>query len=272
MFRRAAINASKLVAGVGSMQFGAAAVVALTDKQLSKKPDWYKNAVLSLEDSLKTLSKYSFIESEEVLNHAEETLQKVVDLNNPEILWRLARTLAEKSELTKCPKKKTELLTEAVHLAEKALASKGSHAQAHKWLAISLDRLSAADKKTRKNPSVPEKVFNHLKRATELDPRDPFAFHLLGVAQYKRKEYKEAIQSFQQAESIKPGFSAANLFYLGDSLRLTGDKTAAIETLKKAYNTPIKNKFDGKAKSDAKGILLAKLKQKLEDFEVNHDF
>jgi tetratricopeptide (TPR) repeat protein len=271
MYRRAAVYASKMIAGVGSLQLGAAAV-ALTDKQLGKKPEWYKNSVLSLEHSLKTLSKYSYIESEEVLNHAEESLQRFVDLNDPEILWRLARTFAEKAELIKCPKKKSELLHQAVHLAEKAVVSKASSAQAHKWLAISNERLIAVDKKASKNASLPEKIFNHLKRATELDSNDPFTWHLLGVAQYKKKEYKDAIASFQKAESVKPNFSASNLFYLGDSQRLTGSKAEATETLKKAFNTPSKNKFDGKAKSEAKRILTTKLKQKPEDFEINEDF
>jgi len=132
--------------------------------------------------------------------------------------------------------------------------------------------LVAVDKKAKKNCSLPEKISAHLKRSTELDAKDPFAWHLLGHEQYKRKEYKEAISSFQKAESLKPGFSAANLYYLGDSQRLVGSKDEAINTLKKAYNAPIKNKFDGKAKAEAKRILLTKLKQKVEDFEISHDF
>lgn len=40
MFRRAAATVGRVVAGVGAVQLGAAAV-ALTDKELSKKPEWY---------------------------------------------------------------------------------------------------------------------------------------------------------------------------------------------------------------------------------------
>jgi putative NADH-flavin reductase len=75
MYRRAVTYAAKMVAGAGSLQLGAAAV-ALTDKQLNKKPDWYKKEVLALEDSLKRLSTYAYIESEEVLNTAEENFNR----------------------------------------------------------------------------------------------------------------------------------------------------------------------------------------------------
>ena len=108
MFRRAAISASKLIVGVGSLQIGAAAV-ALTDKQLSKKPDYYQADVRALEEAFSKLAKYSYIESEgeplvcrliftlsETLNAAEDLLKRFADSNNPEILWRLARAITEK--------------------------------------------------------------------------------------------------------------------------------------------------------------------------------
>lgn len=77
MYRRAASYAAKMAAGVGSLQLGAAAV-ALTDKQLSKKPEWYKNDVLALESSIKLLSTYRYIESEEALDSAEEVFNRFV--------------------------------------------------------------------------------------------------------------------------------------------------------------------------------------------------
>lgn len=75
MFRQALRASDKILAGVSAVQLGAAGV-ALTDKQLSKKPDWYQNAVKDLEESLKKLGKYSYIESQEVLDHAEEVFTR----------------------------------------------------------------------------------------------------------------------------------------------------------------------------------------------------
>ena len=62
-------------------------------------------------------------------------------------------------------------------------------------------------------------------------------------------------------------FSAANLFYLGECQRHLGKKSDAVDLLKAAVLLPTKNKFDGKAKSEAKRVLLSSLKQKLEDIE-----
>lgn len=103
-----------------------------------------------------------------------------VDSNNPEILWRLSRVLAEKAELTKDAKKKSELLHDAVHLAESALKFEGKHgiAQAHKWFAISAVRFAHVDKKAGKCPKLKEKIVTHLKRAVELDPKVYFIVFL----------------------------------------------------------------------------------------------
>jgi hypothetical protein len=51
-----------------------------------------------------------------------------------------------------------------------------------------------------------------------------------------------------------------------------GQKNEAAETLKKAFNLPIKNKFDGKAKSDTKSLLINKLSLKPEDFEIKEEY
>lgn len=43
---------------------------------------------------------------------------------------------------------------------------------------------------------------------------------------------------------MQAGFSAANLYYLGMAQKASGNKPAAIETLKKAYQTLPRNRFD----------------------------
>lgn len=75
MYRRVFAHASKILVGLGSVQLGAA-TVALTDKQLSKKPEWYQLDVRALEESIKNLSRYSYIENETTLASAEENLTR----------------------------------------------------------------------------------------------------------------------------------------------------------------------------------------------------
>uniref|UniRef100_A0A1I7XLL4 TPR_REGION domain-containing protein n=1 Tax=Heterorhabditis bacteriophora TaxID=37862 RepID=A0A1I7XLL4_HETBA len=134
MFRRVATSFSRIIVGAAGVQLGATAI-ALSDKELSKKPEWYQNAVRSLEYSIIKLSKYGYIQSQETLDEAHEVLLKVADVHSTEIHWRLARVLIEKAELTKCGEQKKHLLHEAKEHAKKALAvepSKGC-AGAHKW-------------------------------------------------------------------------------------------------------------------------------------------
>uniref|UniRef100_A0A1I7ZAL5 TPR_REGION domain-containing protein n=1 Tax=Steinernema glaseri TaxID=37863 RepID=A0A1I7ZAL5_9BILA len=263
MFRRVVASASKLVAGVASVQVAATAV-AISDADLKKKPEWYQHAVASLEESLKKLSTVAYIESEETLNAAHDVLQRVRDVDNTEILWRYARVLVEQAELSKCPHKKLELLEEAKVYAKKALAlepAKGS-AGAHKWYAIAVTKLAQVDKKASASDAV-----EHFERATKLAPKDPFAWHLLGVAYYNQKKYTEAIQSFNKAEGIKSGFSPANLFYLGDSLKHAGQKKEAVEVLKKCLAAHTKNKADGRGKLEAKKVLSVDFKLQPEEYE-----
>uniref|UniRef100_A0AC34R8I0 Regulator of microtubule dynamics protein 1 n=1 Tax=Panagrolaimus sp. JU765 TaxID=591449 RepID=A0AC34R8I0_9BILA len=274
MFRRTFAAGAKLIGGLASVQMGAAAV-ALTDKQLSKKPDWYQNGVKTLEESLKKLSTYAFIDSTETLDTAEHILYKVHDIENTELLWRLARVLAEKADMTKNEAEKKKLLHEAAKYAKKAIALEpgtGS-AGAHKWYAYILCNLLKVEKHCKKDAKqLEEKVLVHLEKAAKLDPKDPFTLHLLGIHLFHNKDYKEAIKNFEKAESIKPNFSAANLYYLGETQRHLGKKAEATATLKKVLTLPTKYKFDSKAKSEAKRTLMVNLKQKLEDIEPKSDF
>ncbi|KAF8382603.1 hypothetical protein PRIPAC_71745, partial [Pristionchus pacificus] len=265
MFRRAAATFGRVATGVAGVQVAAAATVALTDKELSKKPEWYQIAVRSIEDALKRTSKYGYIESAASLEEAHEALVKVGDLHNTEIQWRIARILFEKAELSKNHDEVLHLLHEAKDHAKKALAvepAKGS-AGAHKWYALILTRLAKLEKK----PEYESEAVKHLEKAVTVDPKDPYALHLLGVTQYNNKDYSAAVATFQKAEAIKAGFSASNLYYLGAAQKDAGKKNDAIVTLKAAVQANPKNRFDGKARSQAKNAL-AGLGLKPEEYEV----
>ncbi|PAV61863.1 hypothetical protein WR25_22789 [Diploscapter pachys] len=264
MFRRAFSSLGRVAVGLGGVQLGAAAAVALTDKQLNKKPEWYQNAVRSLESQLKRLSKYGFIESESTLNEAKEVLDKVAEIQNCELQWRIARVLAEQAELCKCKDKKAHLLHEAKEHAKKALAVEPGRgvAGAHKWYAIVLMRLDSIEKKSNHGGEI----VTHLEKATNIDSKDPYAFHLLGIAHYNNRDYKEAAAACEKAEAIKAGFSASNLYYLGAALKELKKKDEAVKHLKQAAQLVPKNTFDGKNISKAK-YLMNKLGLKPEEYE-----
>ncbi|VDM46851.1 unnamed protein product [Toxocara canis] len=258
----------RLLASFAGVQLGAATVVALTDKQLLKKPEWYQHAVLRLEKTLKQTSKYGYIQSEEILDEAYDVLLRVSDVENTEILWRLARVLVEKAELSKCEEEKQALLKEAEEYSTKALAHEGTKpsAGAHKWHAITLAKLAHYRKKDKRQ----EEIHEHLEKATKIDAADPYAWHLLGVSCFNMKRYKEAIEYFQKAEEVKPNFSPSNLYYLGAAQQKTRDKKAAIESFKKAMAVPAKTNADGRAKLDTKKAL-SSLKVKPEEYAPPED-
>ncbi|VDM58956.1 unnamed protein product [Angiostrongylus costaricensis] len=71
MFRRAV---GRVLASAAGVQFCTTAV-CLTDKELAKKPDWYKKDVLELEESLKRLGRHGFTNSPLVLQKSYEALK-----------------------------------------------------------------------------------------------------------------------------------------------------------------------------------------------------
>ncbi|VDP59072.1 unnamed protein product [Heligmosomoides polygyrus] len=102
---------TRMAAGAVGVQMCAAGV-AVSDKQLSKKPDWYQKDVLALEESIKRLGRHGFNTSPLAVNEAHETLKKYAHISNVEVHWRIARALAEKSFFSKCPQEKLRLLHE----------------------------------------------------------------------------------------------------------------------------------------------------------------
>lgn len=259
MFRRAA---GRVFASAAGIQICASAV-CLTDKDLEKKPDWYKKDVLQLEDSLKRLGRRGFTYSPSLLEKSYDALKKFSDFSNVEIQWRLARACVEKSRFTKCPKEKAHLLHEAIEYAKKALSLEEDNAGAHKWYAIALLKLQKMNKKVDHSADI----IKHLETASKLDKDDAYTVHLLGVVHYKKKNYTEALSLFEKAEKIKEKFSVKNTYYIGLILETIGKKEEAIKSYIAAYRAHARNECDLEARFLAKAKLV-KLKVKPEDYAI----
>lgn len=74
MFKRLFSSANKFI--FISRISSATAIVAITDKELSEKPEWYQEVVHKLEVSLNKLGKYKPIENLEVLEQAQDILTR----------------------------------------------------------------------------------------------------------------------------------------------------------------------------------------------------
>lgn len=259
------------ITGLVGVQVGAAAAVGISDAELLKKPEWYQEAVHDLELAVKRTNKQGYIETNSALDHDRAILQKFNDLNNPELLWRLARVLVEKSDLVVVDKEKELLLREAVEVAGKALSFEAKPcAGIHKWYAIALSKLLHYDKKLRKTSS--HLVRQHLESSVDIDSKDPYTWVLLGLENFRSRDYKDAIRCYRKAEEISPDFSAANHFYMGETYMKLREKKTALEEYKKVFKVPIKYREDLKAKVDARKIL-NDLKVSRDEFDpIKEDF
>uniref|UniRef100_A0A914SAV6 Uncharacterized protein n=1 Tax=Parascaris equorum TaxID=6256 RepID=A0A914SAV6_PAREQ len=102
---------------------------------------------------------------------------RVSDLENTEILWRLARVLVEKAELSKNEHEKEAFLKEVSNslmllfnflISDALLVCRSRHA-------ITLTKLAHYQKEDRQ-----AEIREHLEKATQIDSADPHAWHLLG--------------------------------------------------------------------------------------------
>jgi len=207
-----------------------------------------------------------------MIDNCWAVLRRFERTTNAELLWRLARVLAEKAKITKDKEERKTLFYEALEYAEKALSNEpvaGSFG-AHKWYAIIINYVGELEgTKAHIKRSYDMKV--HLERALEINPLDATTWHILGVwhfsfadmPSYQRlaakaifgtppsSTYEEALRHFEKAEAIQPGFYKANNFYLGEAYDRLGQKEKAIENYKKAFYGAVVTKDDHDAHEKA---------------------
>ncbi|KAK6019278.1 tetratricopeptide repeat protein [Ostertagia ostertagi] len=288
----------RIAASAAGLQVCAAGV-ALTDKELSKKPEWYRKDVLALEDSLKKLGRHGFNTSQSAVNDAYETLKKYSHISNVEVHWRMARALLEKSYFTKSPTERAHLVHEVCYclivffwscyiltrktsriivrseifrprIAQRRLYPSKPKSQAPErtndcfMYAIALSNLEEIDPKADHSAEI----LKHLEHAASIDKEDAYTVFLLGVAHYKKKNYSEALSQFQKAETMRKHFSSSNLYYMGMAYHSSGNKEEAIKHFIASYKVRPKNEHELKSRALAKTKMLLKLKVDQKDYEV----
>ncbi|XP_051469527.1 regulator of microtubule dynamics protein 2 isoform X2 [Apus apus] len=171
--------------------------------------------------------------------------------NSVDFLWRLARAYGDLFEMTTDDEEKRKYVADGKTKAEKAVQLDDRSAESHQWFAIMCGYMSQFE-------SVQNKIRNgylfkeHLDKAIELKPQDPFLYYLNGrwcysVAQLSWIEKKvatalfgtpptstveEALQNFLKAEEMRPGYSKCNYVYLAKDKEAQKDLEALLLTLK----------------------------------------
>ncbi|NXF94564.1 RMD2 protein, partial [Eubucco bourcierii] len=159
--------------------------------------------------------------------------------NCVDFLWRLARAYGDLFEMTTDAEEKRQYVTDDVSTEEERVENR---------FAIMCGYMSQFE-------SVQNKIRNgylfkeHLDKAIELKPQDPFLYYLNGrwcysVAQLSWLEKKvaaalfgtpptstieEALQNFLKAEEMHPGYSKCNYVYLAKCYKDLGQKSNALK-------------------------------------------
>ncbi|NWS32193.1 RMD2 protein, partial [Polioptila caerulea] len=186
--------------------------------------------------------------------------------NSVEFLWRLARAYGDLFEMTTDDEEKRKYVTDV----------KQNSSKFWKMLfAIMCGYMSQFE-------SVQNKIRNgylfkeHLDKAIELKPQDPFLYYLNGrwcysVAQLSWIEKKvaaalfgtpptstveEALQNFLKAEEMHPGYSKCNYVYLAKCYKDLGQRNNALKYCDSALSILSVTNEDKEAQKDLEALLL----------------
>ncbi|NXO22250.1 RMD2 protein, partial [Cisticola juncidis] len=186
--------------------------------------------------------------------------------NCADFLWRLARAYGDLFEMTTDAEEKRKYFSNIRNLQ--------SNKQEHLF-AIMCGYMSQFE-------SVQNKIRNgylfkeHLDKAIELKPQDPFLYYLNGrwcysVAQLSWLEKKvaaalfgtpptstveEALQNFLKAEEMHPGYSKCNYVYLAKCYKDLGQKNNALKYCDSALSILSVTNEDKEAQKDLEALLL----------------
>ena len=154
------------------------------------------------------------------------------------------------------------------------LEARSSSAPAHKWYAIFVS-ITSGFEGTRATIQKSYVVKEHFDEAVRLDPADATARHLLGLWFFEvaslswaaRKlaavifaappagSYREALEHFEAAETLDPGFWVANRLYLGKSFLALGDRASGRSWLLRSLELAAGNDEDRRCHAEARAQL-----------------
>ncbi|POM74520.1 Regulator of microtubule dynamics protein [Phytophthora palmivora] len=198
-----------------------------------------------------------------------------------ETLWRLARAcnylVDEKSD----PDEKKMLAFEGLAAVEKAYALNSNSAASNKWMAIMTSTVGNF-RDLKEKIAGAYVIRDHIQRAIALDPTDATSHNILGqwclafadMTWIEKRAaaalfgtpptatYEDAVQHFQAAENISPGFWKKNVFLLAQTYWKMKQSKEAVNWVLRAKAVPVKTREDEEVARDIV-VLMKQLKLKL---------
>lgn len=203
-----------------------------------------------------------------------DLLDKLSEKSAVEVQWRLARAVFFISKQTNNHDEKAKYVREAFGYADRAMELDGQNFGANKWYGAILSEKSNLDGVTERIKQL-ENVKKHFTAAKDCNPTDPGIWHMLGQFNFKLSEvnwvtrklinsvasnaptasFEEALECFEKAEGLKPGFYSQNLLYLGKTYLALKQKDKAREWLQKASEVEVRSEDDRVCREEASEAL-----------------
>lgn len=196
---------------------------------------------------------------EVLVEKTKEGFEKFNGEEDAEILWRMARAIflaGCSAERNKDKEKQKKYLFEAEELGNKAILKNPDCADAHKWMAMILGKVSDFVS-TKERIEKGKEIQKHLEVAIKLRPDEPYLYHVYGrwcmeVAKLSWVErnvaklifgappeatYEDALNNFKRGEQLKQNWKI-NDFYIAKAYIELKKYKEAVEYLDKAIKLP----------------------------------
>ncbi|KFQ07587.1 Regulator of microtubule dynamics protein 2 [Leptosomus discolor] len=187
--------------------------------------------------------------------------------NCVDFLWRFARAYGDLFEMTTDAEEKRKYVTDGV-----LRVTSGKFEKVFAIMCGYMSQFESVQNKIRNGYLFKE----HLDKAIELKPQDPFLYYLNGrwcysIAQLSWIEKKvaaalfgtpptstveEALQNFLKAEEMRPGYSKYNYVYLAKCYKDLGQKNNALKYCDSALSILSVTNEDKEAQKDLEALLL----------------
>nr|CAB3244535.1 regulator of microtubule dynamics protein 3 [Phallusia mammillata] len=216
-------------------------------------------------------------DQEEAMRILQDNELNVNHKNSWQLLWRLSRSHVGAYDIRTAYDERCLHATTAVEHSKQALELFEESADVHKWYVISLGA-NTDFVGTKEKIEIGYELKEHIDRALELAPDDPTLYFMKGrwcwgvymLTWIERKlaatlfatppsaTVQDALEAFNKAEEIQPGFYKSNQYYIAKCYYEVSDYSSARRWLESALQLPCNNKDDRDAHRDS-SELLAKL-------------
>ncbi|MBN8711460.1 MAG: hypothetical protein BGO12_10435 [Verrucomicrobia bacterium 61-8] len=192
---------------------------------------------------------------------------------NAEILYRLAKQKAQLMLDAKSSAERKQLGAEALDAAQRAVAADPKSAEAHLSLAIVYGRI-AQDESARRKVELSRLIRDEAEIAAKLDPKEDYAWHVLGRWNYEMANFnavlkalaqaiygkfpdasnEKAVEYLEKAVALRPD-RVVHQIELGRAYLAIGEKDKARAALEKGLSLPSLAKDDNETKERGRKAL-----------------